>query len=130
MSEPNGYQPSIYESIGGEEALAAVVDDLYERILADRHLAGFFAGAQMARLKGRQIEFFGQALGGPMVYTGASIRRAHQGLGIEMEHFALVAGYLGDSLRAAGVPEGTISEIIGIVAPLADDIVSSPVSAD
>jgi hemoglobin len=120
MSEPN-----IYESIGGEAALVAVVDDLYDRILADPQLSGFFAGAPMTRLKGRQVEFFGQALGGPMSYQGASMRQAHIGRGIELVHFELVAGYLADSLRAAGVPEPTITEIIGLVAPLADDIVSS-----
>jgi hemoglobin len=123
-------ESSIYESIGGEAALVAVVDDLYERILADPRLSGFFAGAPMMRLKGKQVEFFGQALGGPMIYQGASMRQAHVGRGIEMEHFQLVAGYLIDSLRAAGVPEATITDIIGLVAPLADDIVSSPVPAD
>jgi hemoglobin len=122
---------SIYESIGGEAALTAVVDDLYDRILADPRLSGFFAGAPMSRLKGRQVEFFGQALGGPMIYQGSPMRQVHVGRGIELEHFELVAGYLADSLRAAGVPEPTITEIIGVVAPLADDIVSSsPVSAD
>jgi hemoglobin len=117
--------PCIYEAIGGEAALVAVVDNLYERILADVRLSGFFAGAPMSRLKGRQVEFFGQALGGPMTYQGASMRQAHVGRGIDMEHFELVAGHLTDSLRAAGVPEPTITEIIGLVAPLAGDIVSS-----
>jgi len=118
-------EPSIYESIGGEEALVAVVDDFYDRVLADQRLNGFFAGAPMSRLKGRQVEFFGQVLGGPMSYQGASMRQAHVGRGIQQEHFELVAGHLTDSLRAAGVPEVTIIEIIGMVAPLADDIVSS-----
>ena len=126
MSEPTkSTEPNIYESIGGEAALGAVVDDLYDRILADGRLAGFFAGAPMPRLKGRQVEFFGQVLGGPMIYQGAAMRRAHVGRGIQQEHFELVAGHLTDSLRAAGVPEATITEIIGMVAPLADEIVSS-----
>jgi hemoglobin len=121
---------TIYESIGGEPALVAVVDDLYERILADPRLSGFFAGASMSRLKGRQVEFFGEALGGPMTYQGASMRQAHVGRGIEQEHFELVAGYLADSLRAAGVPDPTVSQILGVVAPLAGEIVSTSVHAD
>jgi hemoglobin len=118
-------EPSIYDSIGGEEALVAVVDDFYDRVLADPRLSGFFAGAPMSRLKGRQVEFIGQVLGGPMIYQGASMRQAHVGRGIGQEHFELVAGHLSDSLRAAGVPQQTITEIIGMVAPLADEIVSS-----
>jgi hemoglobin len=116
---------SIYESIGGEPALVAVVDDFYDRVLADPQLSGFFAGAPIPRLKGRQVEFFGEALGGPMIYQGVSMRQVHIGRGIQQEHFELVAGHLTDSLRAAGVPEQTVTEIIGKVAPLADDIVSS-----
>ncbi|HEU5157350.1 MAG TPA: group 1 truncated hemoglobin [Streptosporangiaceae bacterium] len=131
MNEASISEASIYEAIGGEAALIAVVDDLYDRILADPRLSGFFAGAPMPRLKGRQVEFFGQVLGGPMTYQGAPMRQAHVGRGIRPEHFELVAGHLTDSLRAAGVPEATITEIIGLVAPLADEIVSSsPVPGD
>jgi hypothetical protein len=32
----------IYEQIGGQEALTAVVDDFYERVPADAELAVFF----------------------------------------------------------------------------------------
>jgi hemoglobin len=35
---------SIYEQIGGAEALETVVDDFYDRVLADDELAGFFTG--------------------------------------------------------------------------------------
>jgi hemoglobin len=35
-----------------------------------------------------------------------------------------VATHLIESLRGAGVPDGTIDEIISVVAPLAGDIVS------
>ena len=115
---------SIYESIGGEAALAAVVDDLYERILADDVLSAFFVGAKLAKLKGRQVEFFGEALGGPMVYEGGTMKDVHLGLGIERAHFDRVVEHLAASLAAAGVPEATIAEIAAVLTPLADDIVS------
>jgi hemoglobin len=117
-------QTSIYEAIGGEPALVSVVDDFYQRVTGDPRLAGFFTGTNMTRLKGRQVEFFGAALGGPQVYTGASMRDAHRGRGIHQEHFNAVAGHLVASLGAAGVPDGTIEEIVSAIAPLADDIVS------
>ncbi|RAY10860.1 group 1 truncated hemoglobin [Actinomadura craniellae] len=119
-------EQSIYEAIGGEDALVAVVDDFYVRVLADPELQGFFGGTNMARLKGRQVEFFAVALGGPHEYTGKPMQEAHQGLGITQHHFALVAGHLTDTLTAAGVPGPTVETIIGAVAPLADEIVSAP----
>lgn len=116
---------SIYESIGGDEALAAVVDDLYERILADDALRSFFVGVRLDRLKGRQVEFFAQALGGPAVYQGGAMKDVHLGLGIERAHFERVVEHLAASLAAAGVPEAVIAEIAAVLAPLADDIVSA-----
>jgi hemoglobin len=116
---------SIYKQIGGAAALEAVVEDFYDRVLADDELAGFFTGANMSRLKGKQVEFFAAALGGPEPYTGAAMRQVHQGRGITMHHFNLVAGHLTDSLCAAGVPDGLIKQIIGTIAPLGDDIASA-----
>jgi hemoglobin len=78
----------------------------------------------MKRLKGKQVEFLAAALGGLEPYAGPSMKQAHQGRGITMHHFNLVAGHLKDSLCAAGVPPATVAEILGVVAPLAADIAS------
>ncbi len=120
---------SIYERIGGHEAIEVVVEDFYCRVLDDDQLSSFFAGTNMNRLKGRQVEFLAAALGGPEPYTGAPMKQVHQGRGITMHHFNLVAGHLTNSLCAAGVPEETIAEILGIVAPLAPDIASDTATA-
>ena len=116
---------SIYDTIGGEEALTAVVGDFYGRVLADPELAGFFAGADMIRLKGRQVQFLAAALGGPDFYNGRSMRDVHKGRGIGQKHFDLVAGHLVAALGAAGVPAPVIEQIASVVMPLAADIVSA-----
>lgn len=118
---------SIYERIGGQEALIVVVDDFYRRVLADSQLVPFFAGSNMSRLKGKQTEFFAAALGGPDEYSGQSMRAAHRGMGINQVHFDLVAKHLREALAAAGVPDDTSDTIIEIIKPLSADIVSSTV---
>ena len=115
---------SIYEAIGGEPALVAVVDDFYVRVLADPQLAGFFAGTNMPKLKGRQVEFFAAALGGPDAYQGVGMREVHAGRGISQADFDRVAFHLAAALAAAGVPAETIGAIASAIVPLADDIVS------
>ena len=115
---------SIYDKIGGPEAIEVVVEDFYARVLADGQLAGFFAGTNMNRLKGKQVEFFAVALGAHDVYTGAPMKQVHQGRGITMVHFNLVAGHLADALAAAGVPPRTVTEILNTIAPLAPEIAS------
>ena len=115
---------SIYDRIGGHEAIEVVVEDFYVRVLADDQLSGFFTGTNMNRLKGKQVEFFAAALGGPEPYSGAPMTQVHQGRGITLHHFSLVAGHLADALAAAGVPSGTVTEILGAIAPLAPEITS------
>jgi hemoglobin len=113
---------SIYDRVGGYEGLEVVVEDFYDRVLADNRLSSFFAGTNMNRMKGKSTEFFSATLGGPDPYTGLPMKQAHQGRGITMEHFDLVVGHLHDSLVAAGVPAETAAEILGVIAPLAVDI--------
>ena len=117
-------EPPIYDRIGGWEALETVVEDFYVRVLADEELRPFFAGINMSRLKGRQVEFFAAALGGPEPYLGASMKQVHQGRGITQYHFILVAGHLTEALAGAGVPAKLVSEILAVVSPLSADIVS------
>ena len=119
---------SIYEAIGGEPALVAVVDDFYVRVLDDPQLAGFFAGANMPKLKGKQVEFFAAALGGPDIYQGSTMRQVHAGRGISQADFDKVAFHLVGSLAAAGVPGETINQIVTAIAPLAGEIVSRGLS--
>jgi len=53
------------------------------------------------------------------------MRQVHQGRGITMHHFSLVAGHFADALAAAGVPSETVTEILAAIAPLATEIASA-----
>jgi hemoglobin len=120
---------SLYAQIGGHGALEVIVEDFYCRVLDDAHLAGFYAGSNMRCVKARQVEFLSAVLGGPGPYTGTPIRQVHEGRGITMHHFAMVAAHLADSLCAAGLHPDTITEILGTIAPLAGEVASEDIKA-
>ncbi|HEY2199476.1 MAG TPA: group 1 truncated hemoglobin [Mycobacterium sp.] len=120
---------SLYEQIGGHDALEVVVEDFYCRVLDDDHLAGFYAGSNMKCVKVRQVEFLSSVLGGPGPYTGTPMRQVHGGRGITMHHFAMVAAHLADSLCAAGLHPDTITEILRAIAPLAGEIATEDIKA-
>ena len=120
---------SLYETIGGHEALEVVVEDFYCRVLDDDHLAGFYAGSDMKCVKARQVEFLSAVLGGPGPYSGTPMRQVHEGRGITMHHFAMVAAHLADSLCAAGLHPDTITEILRAIAPLAGEVASEDIKA-
>lgn len=122
-AQANYPDSSLYAKLGGETAIKAVVDEFYERVLADSTVNRFFKAKQMPELKQRQVEFFTTALGGPALYQGRSMREAHQKLNITGEQFDAVAGHLKDALTALGVDEESTNEVIDIVAPLKEQIV-------
>lgn len=51
--------------------------------------------------------------------------QVHQGRGITMHHFSLVAGHLAASLGAAGVPDETTEQIMAAIAPLSKEFATS-----
>jgi hemoglobin len=120
---------SLYETIGGHDALEVIVEDFYCRVLDDDHLAGFYAGSDMKCVKARQVEFLSGVLGGPGPYTGIPMRQVHEGRGITMYHFSMVTAHLADSLCAAGLHPDTIAEILRAIAPLAGDVASEDIKA-
>jgi hemoglobin len=77
----------------------------------------------MDHLRRHQTRFMSLALGGPNQYTGRSMRRAHEGLGITEEQFNAVAGHLMASLATFDVSPDLIGEVIGHVATLKGDVV-------
>ncbi len=117
---------TIYARIGGEPAVRAAVDQLYERVLADSELSPFFEQVALEKLKKQQRDFFTQALGGPARYRGPDMRQAHTHLRIEQRHFDRVAGHLVATLTALGVDSETVDQIVSVVGPLAKDIVNAP----
>jgi hemoglobin len=114
---------SLYERVGGKEAIAELVDDFYTRLLGDKDLVEFFNMARMDHLRAMQREFFSIALDGPITYTGGPLRHVHQGRGIRREHFSKFAQHMLDTLVAYGVSEDEVSEIIGRINTYADEIV-------
>ncbi len=119
---------SLFTRLGGSEAIAAVVQQFYERVLADPELKPFFARTNLTWLKLRQNQFFVQALGGPLEYKGKSMKLAHSRMEIEPRHFQRVAGHLSETLASLHVPKSLIGEVMTAVASLEPDIVTKPIN--
>jgi hemoglobin len=122
---PAEVRRSLYESIGGAPAVAAAVDSLYERLLADPATAHFFTGMDMSMLRGHMRMFLTGALGGAPDRPGRDLAAAHAHLGIKGEDFDRVAGHLVDTLNSLAVPADLINQIVALVGTLRSAIVSA-----
>jgi hemoglobin len=111
-------EQTLYERLGGEDAITATVGMFYDRIMGDEALAPFFADLDMDRQINKQIAFMTMAFGGPHQYDGSDLRTAHARLlerGLADRHFAAVAGHLHATLQALSVPTELIDEVMGVV---------------
>ena len=113
---------SVYAEIGGEAAIETIVEDFYDRVLADNRLVGFFEGMDMNELRTHQVQFISSVAGGPVEYTGDEMRAAHRHLDISEEDFDAVGTYLEQALRENGVDEENIEAIMSEVVALKDPI--------
>lgn len=115
-------ETSLYERIGGEEAISSLVDSFYEKVLADGELAPYFKHSPMDKLLRMQKEFFSAATGGPLVYSGRPLRDVHRHLQISKHEFARFTEHLIETLKEVGVEESASYEIISHVNLYADEI--------
>ena len=122
-------QKSLYERVGGYDALAAVVDDFIVRLVTDKQFEKFFAGASndsKKRIRQHILDQFCAATGGPCVYMGREMKTAHAGLGITNAEWDAAAKHLAASLDKFKVPEKEKGEILAFVTSLKKDIVEKP----
>ncbi len=61
---------TLYERIGGEDAVNAAVDIFYRKVLADDRISSYFEDVDMDRQAAKQKAFLTFALGGPNQYSG------------------------------------------------------------
>lgn len=114
---------SLFKKIGGATAVKAVVDLFYTKMLSDDRVNGYFKNTDMARQKAHMAAFITTALGGPKEYSGRHMKAAHLGLGIDDPAFDATAENLVNTLKEAGVEQEDIDTIIGVIAPLRDQVV-------
>ncbi|MCI3238828.1 group I truncated hemoglobin [Streptomyces spinosisporus] len=117
--------PTLFEQLGGEEAVGAVVDLFYDKVLSDPDLQPYFTGVDLDRLKQHQRRFIGQALGATRPYSGRSMRTAHEHLAVTEDAFGRVVTHLAGALTEAGVDEETIGTIAQRLLPLKQEIVTA-----
>jgi len=119
-------QKSLYERVGGYDALAAVVDEFIGRLATDKRFERFFAGFSTdskKKLRQHILDQFCVATGGPCVYMGREMKVTHAGLGITEADWDAAAKHLAGSIDKFKVPEKEKGELLAFVTSLKKDIV-------
>src|SRR5207244_954548 len=67
---------------------------------------------QIADLKEQLVEFVSAASGGPLKYTGKSMKEAHKGMGITAAEFDALAADLKKALEQNGVKAAEVATVL------------------
>ena len=119
-------QPTLYERLGGYDAISAVANDLLPRLQADAKLARFWQNRGddgIEREKQLLIEFLCSNAGGPLLYTGRDMKTSHQGMKISEDDWTTFMGHLQATLEAFQVPQTEFAEVIAFVESTKADMV-------
>ncbi len=124
---------SLYERLGGRDAITSVVSAFGQRLFDDAKLDSFFGrlneqGEQ--RFIQLNVEFLCQAAGGPCQYTGRSMIDTHRGMGTSNNDFELVAQHLRVVLKQFSVPAREQREILALIETTRSDIVEPALTAE
>jgi hemoglobin len=120
---------SLYERLGGYDAIAGVSDDFIGRLGRSKILGRFVVGLSddsKKRLRQHFVDFICNVTGGPCLYLGRDMKTAHTGLGINEKDWAEGVKLLGETLDHFKVPAREKGEVVGAVASLKKDIVEKP----
>ncbi|MGH8578582.1 MAG: group I truncated hemoglobin [Gammaproteobacteria bacterium] len=116
---------SLYQKLGGEPAIDRVVEHLYQEVLGDHHLNGFFAHVCMHYQRYKLKVFLTMALGGPVRYTGKDLRSAHARLveqGLNDSHFDRILTHLRSTLELLKLESHEIEEVMAITESTRNDV--------
>lgn len=118
-------QKSLYERLGGLDAITAVVDEFIKIAGADERINKKFARSapNFPRIRLHLIEQVCAATGGPCKYTGLDMRKAHKNMGVTEGEFNAGVEDLVKALDKFNVPAAEKNELLGILGPLKDQIV-------
>lgn len=116
-------EKSLYERLGGKDAITAVVNEFAGRVLADTRINKKFAKTDATRLTTMLVEQICMATGGPCKYEGRDMATAHKNMGVTEGEFGALVEDLVAALDKFNVPEKEKGELLKILGPLQPQIV-------
>jgi len=117
---------TLYERLGGYDAIAAVANDLLPRLRSDSQLGRFWAHRGedgIMREKQLLIDFLCASAGGPIYYRGRDMTLTHRGMRISDSDWNVFLGHAAATLAKFQVPEAEQREVVAFAQGLKKECV-------
>lgn len=119
---------TLYERLGGYDAIAAVVSDLLPRLRGDPQLAHYWqhrSEDNLKRSKQLLIDFLCSNAGGPLYYTGRDMKTSHKGMKISEPNWTAFLGHLHSTLEFFQVAPAERDDLVAFVQSTKMDMVEA-----
>ncbi len=119
-------EKSLYERMGGYDAIAAATDELLRRLTSDPDIGVYWRGHSTDSMKrDRQliVDFLCEAIGGPSIYRGRDMKTSHEGLSITERDWEIFVAHIAATLDHFSVPEAEKQEFLECAGSLKGEIV-------
>ena len=116
-------EPTLYQRLGGREAINAVVVDAMGNVSADQRINARFAHIDANNLSNNLVDLICERTGGPCVYKGRNMADSHEGMHIRDDEFDALVEDLVKSMNKFKVPEREQRESVAILARMRNAIV-------
>jgi hemoglobin len=126
-STATGSAATLYDRLGGKDAIDAVVKDFVEeRVAKDPRINAFFLNTDIPAFEAKLADQICEVSGGPCKYTGKDMKTSHLGMKIKESDFTALVEDLIISLDKFKVPEKEKTELLNALAAMKGDIVNAP----
>jgi hemoglobin len=119
-------QRTLYDRLGGRDAIAMVVDSFVARVAADTRINKKFARSDVPRVKSMLVDQICNATGGPCTYTGRSMKEAHRNMGVTDGEFDALVEDLVATLNQFNVAKADQDALLTTLGAMRADIVERP----
>ena len=122
-------EKSLYERLGGYDAVVAVVDNLVPRLAADKQLGRFWAHRGddgIDREKQLIVDFIANKAGGKLYYTGRDMKQSHVGMRISESDWRIFIKHLEVTLDHFKLAPKERKDVIAFMQSTKKDMVEKP----
>jgi hemoglobin len=118
---------TLYEKIGGKKTVEKAAHFLYVNILKDDRINRFFEDIDIEKQKRKMTTFLTYIFGGPSLYIGKDMRRAHKEVvakGLNDEHVDAMMECVSKALTELDIDKETIGEVTKTIEAHRDDVLN------
>lgn len=115
---------ALYQALGEKQGIKLLMDDLVDRLRADKTIGPLFKNIKPAYLKEQLTDQLCRVSGGPCVYEGEEMKKSHADLKIGTGEFNLLVEILQDCMDARQVPFAVQNQLLARLAPMHRDIIT------